>query len=412
MIDLGVVGADDYEPEPPARGRRQRFGVRAVVAALVVVLAGAVAGVAPAGRLPAVHRIGPLRDGPSPNQIIGDILIDMDPSAGVIRAFELDGGGLRWQATFEPGLWPSTQPAGEIILLSLQEDVPFGGESGQVGIRSAGIRAINVRTGRQMWQHDGAAASDAAGGVLAVIGPGARIAGVDVVTGAERWHRESTGVARTVAGTFGPEDGHAGEVTMATSDGLVIAVDAMTGAVRRQTRVRPGVFDAYVWQDLVGVNYYTGRGTAQEFVVYRFGQTVPLWRKPLPPDSGGLWPCTATTLCLHSQWSAEHLDPRTGKVVPTPPEPVVVLEPTPGTDGWDWIGELRGRMLAVWFAPTRSAWLGFRATDGARPLMPLPEGLRYCRLDEKWLLCFDKEQPLNAYAIRVADIEGLLDELT
>ncbi|NUT34309.1 MAG: PQQ-binding-like beta-propeller repeat protein [Hamadaea sp.] len=421
MIDLGEIGPGDYVPESSPPRRLPRGGpsrLRVLAAVIAVVVCGGVAGTAPSPWLPTIHRVGSLLDDAPITRVVGDVLIDLDFERGLLRAHELDGSGQRWQVAFEPGTWPSVQQAGGLVLVALQWPVRQSEDGFDVWIRvrAAGVRALDLTTGAEVWRSDGFPVTPADGGLVVLQGPGDRIAGVDVASGAELWRRAWHAPIRTAA-TMGPQADPQDAVTIAAADGTIETVETRTGRVRGTVHVRPGAFEAYTLRDLVGVNYLDANGVVLEFQAYRLGHDRPLWRRVLSPASGGVWPCAETVLCIQtSPDTREAVDPATGRVVSFPPEASGPDGPeaAPWTGGWERIGELAGRALATRRntgpAPYFT-WLGVQTSSGIRALMPIAEGIVFCGVGERWLVCNDERVPRSAYAVRVADLERLIGEL-
>lgn len=409
VIDLGEIGPETLQPQTPHPGR-WRWSLRAVAALMMIVLGGGVAGAAPATWLPSVTRIQPLFEGPMPTVVIEDVLMDLDLSKGLLRAHEVDGSGVRWEVALEPGAWPEMRGIKGAVLVSMvdlpTEPTPFG----TTDVQPVGTRAFDLRTGAELWRHDGSVVGPPRQGVVAVRGPGAHLAGLDTATGAERWRRTWTTPVRSVATPLGRADTEPDRVTVALSDGTVETLDVVTGVSRQTAKVRPGALEVYAWQDLLGVHYYGPDGRLVEFAVYRAGQAHPLWYRPLDGTSGGVWPCSATTFCRHTEFTpTEHVDPYTGSTTRAPLETADEVINMRN----DVLGEVAGRDLLM-LQPTgdrRAVWLGVGTRANARPLLPIGESLIFCSVQDAWLTCYDDKTPRSAYAVRVADLERLIDEL-
>ena len=181
LIDLGTL---DQEDRPPAeRLRPSPFGVRAVLATAVLVLAALVIGPA---TLPLPARFdGPSRipgSGADEFFLAGDVVVVQSGNERVLRAYSLDGT-LRW-ATAVPFQRAGALPVAAGVLLAVTP------------MRPDRVSALDLATGEVRWTLDGEL-SAVAGGVV-VLGRGPvefetdvrvrDLTGVDPVTGRELWH--------------------------------------------------------------------------------------------------------------------------------------------------------------------------------------------------------------------------------
>ncbi|NUT34308.1 MAG: PQQ-binding-like beta-propeller repeat protein [Hamadaea sp.] len=413
MIDLGEIGPETFEPPTPPPGR-WRWTARGVVGVLAIVLGGGVAGAAPPAWMPPVFRISPLLEGPLPAPVFGDALMDVDVDRGTLRAVELNGGGVRWQVDLPAGVWPEMIALGDAVMVSMIDMPVDAAPYAAADVHPLGTRAFDLATGAELWRHDGSVAAPVRDGVVAVRGRGPWVAGVDTTTGTERWRHTWSGQIRSISTAYGTLDAAAPEnreLTIAVADGTVQTLDLVTGRTLREVRVRPGRLEVYAWRDLIGVHYFNDVA-AVEFAVYRAGSGERLWSRRLTGTSGNIWPCSMTTLCAQDDLVVpQHLDPSTGRPTQAPAQSA---ETAMFNVRDEVIGEIGGQpVLLVQPGDRRpGVWLSVGERGNSRPLLRIGEGLLFCSVQDQWLTCYDDQLPRSAYAVRVADLERLIAEVS
>lgn len=430
IIDLGEP--DVYEPgEPPIlRGyaqlsRSQRRRLYAVAA--LVVLAGAVGGVAPqAVPAPQVHTVGRVR-GPL-TQLLGDTVLTYSDQLGDIVAYPLDGEGPRWTV-------PTDQPPLDIATVDDLFVISFIGLSFRESTTNSQrelpprVVAVEAATGRPRWQVGGYPMSPLDGPVVAV-GDGSvptqRVVGVDVRDGKELWSRQIAGAPLVRL----RDDGIAlrrDEVVLLDRDGSVRTMVLADGTTRPAGRVQPGSQGMFEWRGLLGVRVPATdpRPNGQDtFLVYRLGEDRPLWQLRLAPNGGALSPC-GEQLCVYDSSGYRRFDPLTGTLVAT----IAADAPDPYQhDGdpwrpwyaglvashWEPIAMYKGRALVRLdpaFTKDMRTWLGEATLDGGevrvRPLMPIGGRSNYCEVTPDWLFC-NGSAVEDAVAVRLTELDRLL----
>jgi PQQ-like domain len=387
LIELGEPAR--YDPgTPPLLQRRAGLPkARRVLAALMVLLAGAIAGAEPRDvRAPVVHTVGRFAEHPE-IYVAGDIVLAQTQDARTLIASALDGSGERWRTSIGDGgmIWP-VAPAGNAVVLL------------EAANGSTSLTAVDVGTGKEVWRRDGNIVLSLDGEVVIRL-PGA-VGAFDIGSGRELWRRA---VAPEVwVGPVERKDGSPPtEVIIAQPDGTLFVLDARSGAAGPSWRIAVSrLILWYAWEDLVIAQGGTDSGT--EMAVYRRGEPNPLWRKRFTSEPE-VWPC-GLSFCD----GQGRLDPYTG-IAET-----AVTEPPTSPGKWEPIGEYAGRVLvrldASWTADAKT-WLGVVRPDGSvRPLLALGGRSNQCILTESWLYC-DGSAVVDAVSVRLSDLDSMLTEV-
>jgi hypothetical protein len=205
LIELGTDRGepDAYEAADRAGARPPGLGRTGVLAALLAVLVGAGASAAPPP--PALHELLVLQVAPADTYALTDdgLLVVHTPATGMLAAYELADGRLRWQAGATAPAY-RVRSGGGLVLLRPRV----------FGETDPGTIALAARNGAARWRHAGSVVAVAGSPtVLAVAevrslsGTGRRVegavVGVDPDTGRTRWSLPvpSTAVLQDLPGT-------------------------------------------------------------------------------------------------------------------------------------------------------------------------------------------------------------------
>ncbi|NUR74391.1 MAG: PQQ-binding-like beta-propeller repeat protein [Hamadaea sp.] len=404
LIDLGEPSRYDPGRRPPLREALReslhkhdpvRVG-RAALAALMMLLAGLVAGTAPVGKpLPALHRVGRFAESPW-RFAKADVVLNATADGQTMVASGLDGSGEKWRLNIG-NVGPIHVIADFDYVVVIAGGMRLVDED--TSTYTTSFVAVDVRTGREVWRRDEEPVFGA-GNLLVLRTPPGRLSGVEVETGRVVWRIDLPKLR--MMKPLGEEDFR--EFVVLQSDGTVDVVSIPTGAIEQSWRVRePPEAISFVWRDLVGLQYGTTAGV--QVWVYRHGDAEPLWRR----DFGR----TEFVFGVCGEWLCDQnglVDPYSGKTVTPSQEPAT----PPKFGDWEPIGEYAGHQL-VRLDSASSAdaqmWLGVVGPgQRVRPLMPLGGRANRCMLIGNWLYC-DGSAVVDAVSVRLSDLDGLLAEV-
>jgi hypothetical protein len=428
VIDLGEPGL--YEPgEPPIlRGyaslsRRQRRRLYAVAA--LVVLAGALGGVAPHAEAdPQVHSVGRVR-GPL-TRVLGDTVITYSEQSGEIVAYPLNGEGPRWTVpTDQPPL--TIETVGDLFVISFMGLSYLESTINSQRELPARVVAVEAATGRPRWQVGGYPVSPLDAPVVA-IGTGTEeepfqtLVGVDVRDGKQLWENHITGIPLIRDERDGVRLRN-DEIVIVNRNGSVFLMTLADGTTRASGHVLPGAEGRFEWRGLLGVRQAATQPNTQDtFLLYRLGEDRPLWQMKLPAGSPELSPC-GDQLCMYDSSGLRRFNAQTGEVeavlgTDDPDEfngdPWRAWYPGLSTSHWEPIDMYKGQALVRLdpsFTTDTRTWLGVATLDGAavsvRPLMRIGGRSNYCMVTENWLFC-DGSTVEDAVAVRLSELDRLL----
>ena len=427
LIDLGEP--DRYDPGPqPLLGKTPvptRLRVKATLAGAVILIAGGVAGAAPAAvSLPHVNTVGRLTE--QMNMVRGDIVLSVTQDSSGLSAYSLDGSGELWRLALGYRVNDASR-VGDALVLS-QYDVEEVATAHGTQMFNTATFSVNAYTGQELWRLDGAAVSGLHATIAAIdlrrdLQAGALV-GVATATGREVWRREVAARAEVLpvgrAGAAGSEQ-PTQEVLIVDVGGLVTPVRVESGAAGSSFRMEPGAPFAFAWEDLL-VRETGGLDGDGEVIVYQRGRQQPLWRRAARVNRGGLWACERW-FCHSDSTGFRRVDPYTGTLVaesPDLPEASATDEQirmAPALGRWEPIGERGGRMLVrldpSWTADAKT-WVGVMVPDGkthhVHPLMALGGRSNTCTVSEDWLYC-NGSAVVDAVSVRLSELDVLLAEV-
>lgn len=454
LIDLGEVGfpsAAEPAPPPPPRWLR-RLGVpargKAAAVAALAVLAGGLAGTAPAtGPQPRFHTM-PSIDMSRMYWSTDGVVIQQARDSFGAAATDIDSGRVLWSATWSEPVTQMAAAADGSVLLQTSPDIAGPEPAGPTDayyrrLAQGHVAALDPHTGVERWRRSGALLSPYGATDLIVLHapPGAdpaapdgwRIAQLDLSDGHEIWQRPVTPSTRwtfTYDDDFTPVSG--GLILMDSHDGSVLSVGA-DGRTTARGRVQPGGDLEWAWSDYLGVSRPAGAvGPTDGPPLRLFGlhdlRTLtdrPLWTLAVDPMTSSVpWPCGRPDRLCHSDGPAmAELGVRDGKFLGVQPDPLshdpsetaTALGVWTMVGGWD-----RGGNTLVAVSPriskTGVGWLGaIRMRDGkpqAVPLMPVPLQLTECWFADDWLVCNGVQQDGTPWdrslVLRRSDMEDLI----
>ncbi|WP_328749426.1 serine/threonine-protein kinase [Streptomyces sp. NBC_00285] len=152
----------------------------------------------------------------------------VDGSSTRVTAVDATTGDVRWDKRLDGALTPIGSEDGSVFFLSVDQVYDYTRAVVRYTPESGATRKVNLPVPRQ-----GAQATVHAG-VVYVLATGGALEAVDVGTGKQLWHLE-TSVSR---GSVPVSDG--GHVFVTASDGRLLAVDARKGTLTGQTPARLG----------------------------------------------------------------------------------------------------------------------------------------------------------------------------
>ncbi|MFE3037678.1 PQQ-binding-like beta-propeller repeat protein [Streptomyces canus] len=170
---------------------------------------------------------------PSVSTFPGDPLLyvtstSVDESSTRITAVDASTGDVRWDERLDGALSPIGSESGSVYFLSVDRVYDYARAVVRYTPASGATRTVDLAVPRQ-----GAQAS-VRGGVVCVLATGGAMEAIDVTTGRQLWHLE-TSVSR---GSVPVSDGS--HVFLTASDGRLLAVDAHKGTLDGQTPGRLG----------------------------------------------------------------------------------------------------------------------------------------------------------------------------
>ncbi len=247
-----------------------------------------------------------------------------DPApAGTSRlgALATVDGAVRWEAGLEGLVWP--QPPAVSVSTAV---AMVCGADGQRAV------AFDLATGSQRWTRDGPSCDGPTTGAIAageavIVATGSDVAGLDFVTGAERW---AVALGQPVAYLAGGTDG-----LVATTDRNIVGLDPGTGRERWRLDTRgagPGVpavgSGVFVLHEIVPL----GATLRDSIVVHDLASGALRWRKDVP-GSLALPPIVLDGVVVVGRTAGPAVDPT------QPPGPlagvvVVGLDSATGEERW------------------------------------------------------------------------------
>ena len=455
LIDLGEVGHDDGDADPPAPAPRwlRRLGVpargKALAAAAVAVLAGTLAGPLPFPE-PPVHTIAAVElDGSA--WVVDGIVIQTQGSSAT--AIDLATGRALWSRSWDQNVWrmdPFRGGASTILVVQDSPDPGFDPDKGQTemlrSLAATGtISALDPRTGKEIWHRAGTLLNPVDSRRLVALradpqpghqaGSQWRISALDPGDGHDLWNMP---MPESVKYTFVYDDSSAAVtgdmIMMDARDGSVTSIDAQ-GHQRALGRIAPGADLQLAWSNYLVVSRAEASLTPdnnhplQHFELHdlRTLTPQPMWSDTIDDQTESMpWPCALTDMLCQAQGGT------TGKIsifdgsfrgtFADPRVPDVDLS-QPSTLGvWMVVAPwAEGRSTLVSVSPALSKtgvpWLGaLRVRDGRpviTPLMPVPLQITVCWLpDETWVVCTgvrrDGSRWDRSLVLRQSDVDSMV----
>lgn len=427
LIDLGEVGfTPPAEPDPPPTPRwLRRLGVparrQATVAAAVAVIAGALAGTAPAADSRPAYRTVPAIDLEGSLQWASDgVVVQLTRDSLALSATDLGLGEVLWSARWDKPIAFVNRVRGADVLV--QTDPQPWTDTGSLIDQEAYLRhlaagtvsAVDLRTGQRHWQVPGAVVSQSDAPELFVLRPapaepaGWQIVQVDAADGHELWSRPAPSGQKwafTIDDKYHPVRG--GLVLMDSNDGSVQSIGT-DGSATPRGRVAPGGTIEWAWSDYIGVSYTVGGVNAMGVPVstrfelhdLRTLTARPLWTTIVDPMIGASpWPCgVPDRVCISEGNVRKELRVRDGAFIGLHEDEWSDFDGPPHIMGvWSVVGG--GQQPDRWLAAVGPAlsktgvgWLGsVRVRDGETvitPVTPVPVQIVSCwSPDESWIVC-------------------------
>ena len=455
LIDLGEVGFQPpADPTPPPPRWLRRLGVpergKASAVAALAVLAGALAGTAPDPGPPPPYRTVPAVSMSSATYWASDgVVVQLAQDARTLSAIDLGIGKVLWSAVWGQTIAQMDRSGTTTIMIQSAPNQPADPEPAldqeQYMRRMAegSVTALDLRTGKQRWQHPGALLSQYDSPELVVLQAAAaeptgwRLVRVDLADGHEMWSRPAPSGLRwsfTYDNDFVPVSG--GLVLMDSHDGSVMSVGS-DGRSTPRGRVAPGGLLEWAWSDYLAVSYPTAAmgptdgPAASRFELHDLRTLTPhpLWTTIVDPMTGSSpWPCgVKDRLCMADGNTRKEVRARDGSFVG-------LHEELPGFDDtalpsslgiWNVVGmtDQPGQALAV-VSPAMSrtgvGWLGLVRVRDAKaqvtPLIPVPVQITACWLpDDVWIVCNgiqrDGREWDRSIVLRKSDVDDLARNL-
>lgn len=434
LIDLGEVGFDD-DPEPPAQPPPRwlrRLGVpggrKAAAAAALAVLAGGVAGTAPATVPDPAVRVLDGVTSQSMLRIVGDTLLGVGGDAMVLTAIDLPSGAILWSSSIGQSVFGLDGVAGSVAVQTgptpgFEVAVPSL-ENMTRALARGQLTVLDARTGIQRWRHDGGLVGPYDGEPsLVMLVPSEKVTGefsrwflvgVDRRDGHDLWTLpvpDRTQWTFAYAGSR-PDRLDPRTVTVMGPDGSLSTVDTQTGRRTPIGRLPAASTIEWSWMDLIGVRRpdaapglpfrSSDAGVdlrPQRFEVYRqAGLDAPLWGMPLAAGEQAPVPrpCGENALCT-GQADAHRIDVWTGGPTALPDLSVPasiglwqtqggVLDPAGGDNAAALASVSPGG------SKTKEGWLGIvrlrQSVPEVVPLTRIPITIEGCwPSTEQWIVC-------------------------
>ncbi|MFF7644507.1 PQQ-binding-like beta-propeller repeat protein [Streptomyces canus] len=170
---------------------------------------------------------------PSVSTFPGDPLLyvtstSVDESSTRVTAVDTTTGDVRWDERLDGALTPIGSEDGSVYFLSVDQVYDYARAVVRYTPASGATRTVDLAVPRQ------GAQATVRDGVVCVLATGGAMEAIDVTTGRQLWHLE-TSVSR---GSVPVSDGS--HVFLTASDGRLLAVDAHKGTLNGQTPVRLG----------------------------------------------------------------------------------------------------------------------------------------------------------------------------
>ncbi|WP_433826761.1 PQQ-binding-like beta-propeller repeat protein [Actinoplanes sp. CA-015351] len=426
VIDLGLERGEPETYERPGRPTTPPWFAPAILAVLVLLLAGASAPLLQSSTLTALLRV-PIGPGDPYTIVEGGRLVAQ--SGGTLNSYHLQSGELRW---------------------SVRQDIPVSRlrtASGLLLLRPwgrfvAGTTAISLATGGHQWRNQHNVLSFAGSSLLFAVddvrtssGPGRRVENtvqvVDPVIGNVRWEVDLPSTA-VLLGVPGPADTQP-RMLLVRDDRIADMYDVETGRHVASRALPAADYDPDNPVIAGGVLLLKHPGPSGTSVsAYDLADLRPIWTKPVPGTTRVI-PC-GLLACLTGQYGVRAIDPATGDqrwqrgdwrdveqdgtalIGYAGSKPVALADPETGRTvveltGWDLVPRSPGNgELLVTRATsdgTRSM-VAIAAPDARRPrlLAELPTGTGSCQSAPERLVCRSSYGELVVWAYRVATEAG------
>jgi len=461
LIDLGEVGRHDPRtatPDPPPPWLR-KLGEpargKAAAVAVLAVLAGGLAGIAPATDPLPVIRTVPALDYQGSFWSFDGTVVQLSPDSRSASAIELATGRTAWSIQFGGPVWRMERFFDDVIVVQHSPEPGYTGEGESEDtifrfLAEGWVAMIDPRTGAERWRRDGALLSPYGAPAVILLQPVAhspaassaaeedpaardmRVVAVDPQTGRDRW---GVPVSKSMRWSFVFGDDYfpiqGGLVLMESHDGSIIEINSGGGTTPRG-RIAPGGDLTWASTTHLAVTRpagFTGfAGNARVFELYE-GRTLtdrPLWTVMLDDGTPAPWPCGVRgRLCRIQDGNLVDLSLSTGTVVGPHEESVADLLSPATLGNWSpvgpWIDPSEHLVsLPAGLSKTGVAWLGhLRAVHGQvriTPLMSMRLQVTSCwPPDDTWLICSgaqrDGSSSDRSIVLRRSDVDALIRRL-
>ena len=452
LIDLGEIGAHGDQPDPGPSPWARRVGVpdgrKAAAVAALALLAGGLAGNAPAARPDPPIRVMRDVNVQASLWVVDDVLIHAGGDSTVMTATDLPTGNRLWSSMVGPTIYHLAGVDGIVVVQTAPNinNTSSEQEAWSRAVAQGHLTALDARTGIERWRHPGSMLSpyESEGAVVMLVPSDALpdhepgrwlLAGVDHDSGRDLWIEPLSDRTQWSFGYAGarPDRLDPTRLTLVDPDGTVSAVDTASGRRTPQGKLPAESSIEWSWMNLIGVRRpdpyapidpSTPAEPAQpvdpaldprpaRFEVYDVGDlTAPLWGRPI--ESGyAPNPCAENMLCIPVPNRMDRVDVRTG--APAPPADDYADFFEPGRLGlWQIYSFLADSDALAFVSPsaskTREGWLGVvrfqRPEPQVVPLARVPIGIEACwPTTARWIIC---PGVAGTIAMRQSDLDAMI----
>lgn len=427
-------------------GRRRRELAAAVIAVLAL---GILAGSAVAKRAvyPRLHPVGPST--PQARYAVGaDFVFTTTEDGQSVAAYSMDSGEPVWRMDARNVV--SLRAVAGVLVVGVATIIRATGSGDGVARGAAEVFAVDERTGRRRWTHEGVVASGSESVPLIVVAAGTGLAAYEPVSGVPVWERKfreystapvADGVPRLLVQQYAtPKPG-----VLLLPQHLLSAVDLASGAV---TALGGTDFNSAavlgLGEPMAVISSYTD-SEADRTIVEGWVPSQPgrVWQYAADPNvlRQNAWACGGR-LCTSQGNLTIAIDPASGEQIWRAEAEWVnhrmmrvdgtdllvavrrgekgpntlLLDPRTGQvrrdlANWSPLGAYRGRQLALWTAASTfdTSWLGYfdaSVPGGVRPLFPIGPAHR-CSTTSRWLFCEALGSGGQAAALRLDAVGGM-----